>query len=251
VLTLVVPIYRNEENLERLLAELGKLAPRIAQGLEVVFVVDGSPDRSFDILAERLPQSGLRAQLVSLSRNFGSFSAIAAGLAAGRGHCFAAIAADLQDPPELVLDFDRALAAGQADVVFGCRAGRADPPLSAAASAAFWWLYRKLVLRDLPAGGIDVFACTRAVRDRVLEFPEAHGSLIPLLFRLGFRRAYVAYQRGPRKEGRSAWTWRKKLRYAAGLFFSALASLGIAAGRGRPSFVIASVREFGPAPPNR
>jgi glycosyltransferase involved in cell wall biosynthesis len=77
--SLIIPVYRNEANLDRLLAELVKLAGRLAHEFEVVFVVDGSPDRSFDILRERLPLLPLRTQLISLSRNFGSFAAIAAG----------------------------------------------------------------------------------------------------------------------------------------------------------------------------
>jgi glycosyltransferase involved in cell wall biosynthesis len=220
VLSLIIPVYKNEASIGRLLAELVKLEPQIADGLEVVFVVDGSPDRTFDLLAERLPKLGLCAQLVALSRNFGSFSAIAAGLTVGRGEYFAVITADLQEPPQLVVEFDRVLRSGAADVVFGCRTARSDPLLTEAASSAFWWIYRKLVVREVPPGGIDVFGCTRQVRDHVIRFREAHSSLIVLLFWLGFRRSYVSYQRAPRLEGRSAWTLRKKLQYCVDSIFS-------------------------------
>jgi glycosyltransferase involved in cell wall biosynthesis len=72
----------------------------------VIFVVDGSPDRCLQILQERLPALPLRTQLLSLSRNFGSFAAIAAGLERARGGNMA-VMADLQEPPELVLQFLR------------------------------------------------------------------------------------------------------------------------------------------------
>ena len=78
--SLVIPVYKNEANLDRLLAELVKLAGRVPGEFEVVFVVDGSPDRSLQMLRERLPALPLRTQLLSLSRNFGSFAAIAAGM---------------------------------------------------------------------------------------------------------------------------------------------------------------------------
>jgi glycosyltransferase involved in cell wall biosynthesis len=220
MLSLIIPVYKNEENLDRLLAELTKLDAQVAEGLEVVFVVDGSPDRSLEILAARLPDSGLQAQLVSLSRNFGSFSAIAAGLAAGRGDYFAVLAADLQEPPHLVLDFLRTLRAGEADVVFGCRQERSDPFVPELLSTTFWWIFRKLVVRELPPGGVDVFGCTREVRDHVIGFREANSSLIVLLFWLGFRRRFIGYKRAPRLEGVSAWTFGKKLQYCIDSIFN-------------------------------
>src|ERR1700737_2860349 len=113
-LSLVVPIYKNEEKLPRLLDELESFAAQLADALEVVFVVDGSPDASLRILGELLPSWSVRTQLVELSRNFGSFSAIAAGLRRGSGHYFAVLAADLQEPPELILEFHRLMKEGAA-----------------------------------------------------------------------------------------------------------------------------------------
>src|SRR3954453_24102359 len=154
--SLVIPVYKNEANLERLLAELLKLADRVSGEFEVVFVVDGSPDRCLEILRERLPALPLRTQLLSLSRNFGSFAAIAAGLEKARGENFAVMAADLQQPPELVLQFFEALSQGRADIVFGVRGKRSDPWLSELSSNIFWWIYRRLVIKEMPPGGVDV-----------------------------------------------------------------------------------------------
>lgn len=214
MLSLVIPVYNNEDNLPRLFRELEALGPRLGDSLEVVFVVDGSPDRSLQVLESQLPDWRLRSRLIELSRNFGSFAAIAAGLRAGTGDWFAVIAADLQEPPELVLEFHRLLHAGEADVVFGCRTGRADPWLSRVLSASFWHLYRRFVVREMPRGGIDVFGCTRLVRDRLLEMPEVHTNLVALVLWLGFRRVFVPYERRVRLEGRSGWTVASKLRYA-------------------------------------
>lgn len=161
MLSLVIPVYRNEENLDRLLTELVRLKHRLPAPLEVVFVVDGSPDRSLSILRERLPGLGLQTCLVSLSRNFGSFNAVLAGLAVGSGEYFAVLSADLQEPPELVLKFHELLASDAADIVFGCRTKRADPWPSELFSRLFWLVYRTLVVKDIPKGGVDVFACSR------------------------------------------------------------------------------------------
>ena len=218
--SLVIPVYRNEANLDRLLAELVQLAARVPGELEVVFVVDGSPDRCLQTLRERLPSLPLRSQLLSLSRNFGSFAAIAAGLESARGDCMAVMAADLQEPPELVPQFFEVLGAGRADIVFGVRSGRSDPWLSEAASNLFWLLYRKLVIKDMPRGGVDVFGCTREVCDHLLQLQGIDSNLIALLFWLGYRREYIIYRRQPRLEGKSAWTLRKKLRYGLNSIFN-------------------------------
>jgi glycosyltransferase involved in cell wall biosynthesis len=220
MLSLVIPVYDNEGSLPRLLREVGDLAGCIPGGIEVVFVVDGSPDGSLKFLREHLPSWGVSSQLIELSRNFGAFAAIAAGLRHGKGDLFAVIAADLQEPPELILTFHKLMAAGDADVVFGCRTGRADPWASRAMSGLFWWLYRRFVMPDMPAGGVDVFGCTRVVRDRLLELKESHTNLIALLLWLGFRRVFVPYERRARQEGRSAWTLAKKWRYALDSIFS-------------------------------
>jgi glycosyltransferase involved in cell wall biosynthesis len=217
--SLVIPVYRNQENLDRLLSELVKLDSRMRGEWEVVFVVDGSPDRSLEILRERLPALPLRTQLLSLSRNFGSFAAIAAGMEKARGENIAVMAADLQEPPVLVMQFFEALSAGRADIVFGVRGGRSDPWLSELASNTFWFIYRRFVIKDMPRGGVDVFGCTREVRDQLLQLHGVDSNLIALLFWLGYRREYFVYERQPRLEGKSAWTLGRKLRYCLNSIF--------------------------------
>ena len=220
MLSLIIPVYKNEESLPRLFRELETLAGSLRDMLEVVFVVDGSPDSSLRFLQSHLPAWPIRSQLIELSRNFGSFSAIVAGLRFGRGEYFAVLAADLQEPPELVVEFHKLLAGGEADVVFGHRTRRDDDWFSRITSEWFWTLYRRFVLKDLPRGGIDIFGCSRQVRDRLLELKEVNTNLIALLFWLGFRRRFVPYERRARQEGRSAWTFGKKLRYALDSVFS-------------------------------
>src|SRR4029079_2169827 len=220
MLSLVIPVYKNEANLPRLQRELEQFAGRFGRDLEVVFVVDGSPDGSLRWLPQRLPAWPLRSQLVELSRNFGSFAAIAAGLRQARGDYMAVVTADLQEPLALALEFPRRMAAGEADVVFGYRTGRADAAASSFVSDTFWRLYRRFVVRDMPKGGIDVFGCTRTVRDHLAGLQEVNTNLIALLLWLGFRRAFVGYERQPRLEGRSAWTLGRKIRYALDSVFA-------------------------------
>lgn len=220
MLSLIIPVYRNEGSIPELLAALQGLHQALAGALEVVFVVDGSPDRCHDLLSEQLPRTGLDATLVLLTRNFGAFAAVRTGLAQARGEFFAVMAADLQEPPELVLHMQAVLARGEADVVVAERTLRHDPPWQRWQAQLFWALYRRYVVPEMPPGGVDIFACNRAFRDALLGLEESRSSLIAQIFWLGFRRASVPYVRQPRRHGESAWTWRKKVAYLADSVFA-------------------------------
>lgn len=218
--SLVVPVYGNEQGIKALLDAVRGIAAQIDDGFEAVFVVDGSPDRSFALLRETLPSSGFRSRLISLSRNFGAFSAIRVGLEHASGSVIAVMAADLQEPPELVLEFNERLKNGDADVAFGLRAGRHDPLATRVTSSVFWWVYRRLVISDIPPGGVDIFAMTSGFRDELLRLGESNSSLLAQLFWLGGRREFVPYVRRRRQHGSSGWTLKKKLRYLSDSLFS-------------------------------
>lgn len=220
MISVIVPVYKNAETISPLLESLAELSNKLGGELEVVFVVDGSPDDCYLRLRHGLIKQPFAAQLLLLSRNFGSFAAIRAGLQFARGDRYAALAADLQEPPELVLEFDRRLRSGTCDVVVGTRGKRADPLLSRIASNVFWSLYRGYVQREIPRGGVDVFGCSKQVRDELLRLDESNSSLVGLLFWMGFRREFVVYDRRPRLAGRSAWTLTKKLRYLSDSVFN-------------------------------
>lgn len=211
--SVIVPVYGNEANVPALLERLAALHRAVPGGIEAVCVVDGSPDRSHALLAEALPHAPHPSRLLLLSRNFGSFAAIREGLRAAGGRWFAVMAADLQEPAELIEEFFTMLRRDEADVVVGTRASRSDALGDRAAAAAFWGVYRRFINRELPAGGIDVFGCNRGFRDHLLDFREAHSSLVGQLLWLGFRRKSVPYARAPRLAGRSAWTFRRKVSY--------------------------------------
>ena len=203
-----------------LLDRLAALGGELDAPLEVVFVVDGSPDRCHALLAERLPEAPFRSRLVAHSRNFGSFAATRTGMARAAGRYVGVMAADLQEPPELMHEFFAKLAAGEAEIVVGVRRSRSDPALTALSSRAFWGVYRRLVQREMPPGGIDVFACTAEFRDQLVALEESNSSLVSLALWLGFERATVEYDRLPREHGRSAWTLSKKLKYLSDSTFS-------------------------------
>jgi glycosyltransferase involved in cell wall biosynthesis len=219
--SVVVPVYKNEPTLAALVDRLGGLAGELDAALECVFVVDGSPDGSYVLLRRLLSEEHrFSSQLILHSRNFGSFSAVRTGLAAARGDFMAVMAADLQEPASLVRDFFRGLAGGEHDVTIGLRLVRNDPARDALPARLFWWLYRRLVQPEIPPGGVDVFGCTRQVAGELIRMQESHTSLLGLIYWLGFRRLDVPYVREPRPVGKSAWSFRRKVRYLLDSIFS-------------------------------
>jgi polyisoprenyl-phosphate glycosyltransferase len=222
--SVVIPVYRNADTLPDVIAALTEvdrvIQQRFGVELEGVFVVDSSPDQSYDILKRLLPSASFPSKLLLHARNFGSFAAIRTGLEAGTGPYFGMIAADLQEPPELLVSFLAELMTDKYDVVVGNRLSRDDPRTSRFMSNLFWGLYRKFVIPEIPRGGIDLFGCNEAIRRQLLNLQEANTSLVGLVFWLGFRRKEVGYERRLRKYGKSAWTFRKKLRYLVDSVFA-------------------------------
>jgi polyisoprenyl-phosphate glycosyltransferase len=220
MLSIIVPVFRNEKNVDRLVQELERIAGSCPVPIEVIFVVDGSPDRSLEMLRRSLPDARFSSILVSLSRNFGAFNAVRCGLERASGDYMAVLAADLQEPADLALTFLNVLMRDEADIVFATRSSRDDGWFDEFSSRAFWSLYRRWVLPELPDGGVNAVGCTRMVRNRLLELREPTTNLIALFYWLGFRRKYVPYDRERRRDGRSAWTLAKKLRYGFDSLFS-------------------------------
>lgn len=218
--SLIIPVYKNEESIEDVLGAVAGIQDSLGESLEVVFVVDGSPDRSQELLANGLLARNFPSQLIALSRNFGSFAAIRVGLIHAKGKYLAVMAADLQEPPQLIVEFFDVLARESVDVVLGTRRARTDKPLDRLAAGVFWKIYRRFVQPDVPKGGVDVFGCNQAFKERLVSLSEANSSLIGQILWLGFRRKEIPYNRLERRHGESAWTFSGKLKYLMDSIFS-------------------------------
>ena len=218
--SLIIPVYKNEENIPDLLHALEVMWKNLGNDLEVIFVVDGSPDGSFSKLDSALSAMPYNAQLIAHSRNFGAFTAIRTGMEYANGDYVAVMAADLQEPTELIEQFFSVLNKNEADIVFGKRTGRNDPPVRKFLANSYWKLYRKFILPDIPEGGVDVFACNRKVLGTLLSIYEPNSSLISQLFWVGYRRSFISYERLERQHGESSWGMRKRFRYMLDSIFS-------------------------------
>ena len=211
--TVIIPVYKNCESLPELLVSLDTTLSNLNTKNEVIFVVDGSPDNSFNRLQELLPLKNAEVLVVNLSRNFGSIPAVRTGLMRARGQFAAVIAADLQEPTTILLDFYDALQQDNVDVVVGVRASRNDPFFSKIFSKIYWNFYRKLINKEIPIGGVDIFACTEKAYKQIISLSESGRSLIGLIYWIGFKKDQIEYTRFKRPYGKSAWTLKSKLRY--------------------------------------
>lgn len=222
--SVIIPVYRNAEFVPQLIGEFTRISSevrsRYGMVTEFIFVVDASPDDSHELLEHALPRAPFQSQLILHARNFGSFAAIRTGLRAAKGDYCAVIAADLQEPPELLIRFLERLLHDASDIVVGVREGRDDPAMTRLSANIFWGFYRRFVVREIPAGGVDVFGCNRRIRDELLSLEEANSSLVGLVYWLGFRRSEVRYERRARAFGKSAWTLSKKVNYLLDSIFA-------------------------------
>lgn len=218
--SIVIPVYNNAVFIPDLIADLNSIQQKLDQPVEAVFVIDGSPDNSLQILNANLFRLQIPAQIINLSKNFGSFTAIKAGIDQAKGKFIAVKAADRQEPPRLILKFFSVLLKDQADIVIAARKKRQDPFLDNLSASVFWRLYRKYINPRIPAGGVDMFACNHQVAQHIRSMSEKRSSLIEYLLWLGFRQKTITYSRLKRQQGRGGWSLSKKLNFAADTVFS-------------------------------
>jgi dolichol-phosphate mannosyltransferase len=214
LISIVVPVYNNASSLPDLLGRLQELAAKNAsRQFEFIFVDDGSYDDSFTVLSA-LFQKEARIKIVKLSRNFGSNAAVLAGLGQVHGDAIAVIAADLQDPPELIAEMLVEWQQGN-KVVLAARESRDDGFLSNLMSDAFYSLFRRFAIQSMPKHGFDFFLMDRQVCDLINGIQENNAYLMGLILWLGFNPKVINYHRQAREKryGRSMWTFAKKIKY--------------------------------------
>lgn len=220
LLSIVVPVYQNEANLDDTIPRLMGLRERLGDvDLELVFVEDGSRDASFALLERHQARHPDAIRVVKHTRNFGQMAALQTGLAVARGNCVGIISADLQDPCELFVDMVAAWRKG-ARVVIAERADREDKGLSPWFSRLFWKLVAKWAVPNIPPGGFDFCLLDRSVAEATLACARSHINLFVTVAYFGHPDVRIPYVRKRRDKGRSQWTTLKKVDMMVQTFFS-------------------------------
>lgn len=211
-ISVVVPVYFNESNLPTSIPRLARELQAIAQdSFEIICVDDGSRDRSLAVLQELQQDPALRLRIVKLTRNFGSMSALQAGLEIARGAAVGMISADEQDPAELFREMHAHWRQG-AKCVYAVRQDREEGFFGRLWASTFYRLLRRYALPEYPPGGFDFCLLDRQVVATLVRIQEKNTHLMNLVFWLGFPAVCLPYVRRARLAGRSRWTLAKKVK---------------------------------------
>ena len=217
--SLIIPVYYNEDNLRPLYDDLReKFIDKIDYDYEIVMVNDGSKDKSYEVMKE-LSEKDRNIKIISLSRNFGSHAAILCGLSHCTGDCAVVKAADLQEPTELILEMVEAWKKGN-NVVLAVREGRDESKSQTFFANFYYWIVRKTALPEMPEQGFDVYLVDRKVINVLDSLDEKNSALTGQILWSGFRTEKVYYRRLAREIGTSRWTLKKKIRLVMDTLFS-------------------------------
>ncbi|RZT41541.1 glycosyltransferase family 2 protein [Cupriavidus agavae] len=209
-ISIVVPVYFNAGSLPRLFDELRAVEEQLRErslGLELIFVDDGSRDNSLEKLLE-FKKSRPETIVAKLTRNFGAVHCSKTGIRFVTGDAFMVLAADLQDPPRLILEMVDKWLAGSKFVICE-RFTREDPFVSKLYSKLYYTMLRTFVIRDYPEGGYDMALMDKAFLPHIVN--SSKSVFTPLLaYWLGYKPEIIQYHRPKREHGKSGWTFAKK-----------------------------------------
>lgn len=221
LLSIVVPVFNEEECIPALLSRLTGLQVKL-QGraeLELLFVDDGSTDRSRPMLVE-LTEKHPYVKVILLSRNFGHQLAVTAGLDHANGDWVAILDADLQDPPEIIGDMLAKALEGY-DVVYGQRRRRkGETAFKRITAAGFYRLLSRLCEINVPNDTGDFRLMSRRVVATLRDMRERHRFIRGMVPWIGFKSAPLAYDRDQRYAGETKYPVRKMLKFAANAILS-------------------------------
>jgi glycosyltransferase involved in cell wall biosynthesis len=224
VISVIIPTYNEEDNLMALYERLVAVAEKIEDSsFEFLFVDDCSADKTSSII-ENLRKNDPRIKVIRFSRNCGSYNAVAAGLHFCKGEAAVMLAADLQDPPELILRLLPEWKKGY-KVVWAAREKRLNESLFVLlTSRLFYFLMNKLTDISQSAKGADVFLIDRAVIEAFRNSPEKNTSVTMLISWLGYPQTSITYIKEGRHAGVSKWNMSRRFKY----FFDSLISFSYA-----------------------
>jgi len=212
-ISIIIPCYYNEGNIPitgRELIKNEQLFPK-ETNFEYIFVDDGSKDKTFDELVKFHTKYPKRVKVIKLAKNVGANNASLCGINMASGDCCAILAADLQDPPELLAKMFKYWQNGFKLVVAN-RTKREDPFIGTIFSNIFHKLMRNFVLRNAPNSGFDLCLFDKQIRDNIVQMEEKNTYLPYLLLWLGYEYINIPYIRRRREIGKSKWTLSKKVK---------------------------------------
>lgn len=212
-ISVIIPIYNEEDSIGELYARLYESVIKVSQYYELIFVNDGSKDKSLFKLVE-LTRTDNRVFFINFSRNFGHQIAVTAGLDSCRGDCVVIIDADLQDPPELIPELYKKYKEGF-EVVYAKRAKRkGEKWFKLVTAKLFYRILEQVTTIKIPVDTGDFRLVDKKIVEYLRLMPEQNKFLRGQIAWLGFRQTYLEYVRDGRKYGQTGYPFKKMLRFA-------------------------------------
>ena len=212
-LSIVIPIFNEEENIDSLINRLRTVVAQMQISCEYIFVNDGSKDHSFQLI-KNLALADPAVKYIDFSRNFGHQIAVSAGLDLAAGDRVAIIDADLQDPPELIIEMFAKMDQGY-EVVYARRNNRnGESWLKKFTAKVFYRILKSITSVKIPVDTGDFRIIDRKVVNVLNQMPEHNKFLRGQISWIGFKQTYVEYNRNVRQAGSTGYTYKKMIRLA-------------------------------------
>lgn len=212
-ITIITPCYYNEKNLPVTFPVLLENEKNFPAGTEIeyIFIDDGSKDNTFGELQKIQAAHPNKVKVLKLARNFGANNASYAGICHATGDCCVILAADLQDPPELIPELFKHWQNGY-KLVLAQKANREDSLMTKIFSGTYHNLIRKTALKNAPKGGFDLWLFDKTLKDELIKMDEKNFYLPYMFIWMGFEYVSIPYTRRKREIGKSGWTLSKKIK---------------------------------------
>jgi polyisoprenyl-phosphate glycosyltransferase len=212
-LSIIIPIYNEQGNIDRLINRLKGVISQLNVSCEYIFVNDGSKDDSINII-KNLAKIDPTVKFINFSRNFGHQIAVTAGLDKCIGDRIVIIDADLQDPPELIIEMYNKMDEGY-EVVYAKRVVRkGESWLKKFTARMFYRLLKTITSVNIPVDTGDFRIMDRKIVDVLKHMPEQQKFLRGQISWIGFNQTYVEYERDERYAGETGYTYKKMIRFA-------------------------------------
>ncbi|WNV06088.1 glycosyltransferase family 2 protein [Candidatus Methylospira mobilis] len=200
-ISIVVPVYKEEANIRPFLARVEAVFGRMGKSYEVIFALDPSPDRTEEIILEEINRNP-NVKLMVFSRRFGQPAATMAGILGCSGDTCVVIDVDLQDQPELIEQMYAKLGEGYEVVYAKRRSRKGETLIKRIIAHAGYSLINKFSDVQIPRNTGDFRIMTRRVIEELRQLNETHGFLRGLVAYVGFKQAFIEYDRDERYAGK-------------------------------------------------
>lgn len=212
-ISVIIPIFNEIANIRPLLKRLQPVMQQLAVEYELIFVNDGSKDGSIELIKEFADRYS-EVKFIDFSRNFGHQIAVTAGLDKSTGAAVVIIDADLQDPPEVIIDLYNKMQTGYEVVYARRRSRQGESWLKLWTAKKFYRILSKITSISIPIDTGDFRIIDRKIVEVLKNMPEKSKYLRGQISWIGFNQTFVEYDRQERLEGQTGYTYRKMLRFA-------------------------------------